>query len=49
MKIIQKATDLRNEDRDDVKEMNKNVQLILASGEKLQKQIFKETIRIIKI
>ena len=25
MKIIQKATDLRNEDRDDVKEMNKMI------------------------
>ena len=32
-----------------VKEMNENVQSIIANGEKLQKQIFKETIRIIKI
>ena len=31
-----------------VKEMNENVQSILANGEKLQKQIFKETVRIIK-
>ena len=29
--------------------MNENVQSILANGEKLQKQIFKETVRIIKI